>query len=42
MPRAKAEIITQTFKNADIIALQETHVPDDKTNRLKINGLPIC
>ncbi|KAL4092463.1 hypothetical protein QTP88_026964 [Uroleucon formosanum] len=41
LSRAKAEIIAQTFKDADIIALQETHVPDDKTNRLKINGFQL-
>lgn len=40
MSRAKAEIIAQTFKDIDI-ALQETHVLDDKTNRLKVNGVQL-
>lgn len=29
MSRVKAEIIAQVFNDADIIALQETHVPND-------------
>lgn len=41
MLKAITEIIAQTFKVADIIVLQETHVPDDKTNRLKVNGFQL-
>lgn len=41
MSKAKAELISHMFYNADIMALQETHIPDDRIERLKIPGFQL-
>lgn len=38
MSRAKAELISHMFSDADILALQETHISDDHIERLRIPG----
>lgn len=38
MTNSKVEIISQIFNNADVLVIQENHVPIDQTNRLKINS----
>jgi len=35
---AKSVILSKTIKDTDILALQETHVPEGETSRLKIPG----
>jgi hypothetical protein len=38
LTRAKSEILSKTFKDADVLALQETYVPEGESSRLKIPG----
>jgi len=38
LTRAKADILGKRFADMDVLVLQETHIPDGETNRLKING----
>lgn len=38
LTRAKSEILSKMFNDIDVIALQETHVPDGETRRLNITG----
>lgn len=38
LTRAKSVILSKMFKDTDILALQETHVPENETRRLKITG----
>jgi hypothetical protein len=38
LTRAKADILGKRFVDMDVLVLQETHIPDGETNRLKING----
>jgi hypothetical protein len=37
LTRAKADILGKIFGDMDVFVLQETHIPDGETNRLKIN-----
>lgn len=41
LTRAKAEIISKTFSEIDVLTLQETHVLEEETNRLMISGFDI-
>lgn len=38
LTRAKSDIISRIFKDTDVLALQETHIPENETRRLKIPG----
>jgi exonuclease III len=38
LTKSKANIINKLFPDADILAIQETHVPEGETNRLRIDG----
>ncbi|KAL4083862.1 hypothetical protein QTP88_029178 [Uroleucon formosanum] len=38
MTKSKAELISDVFHHADILALQETHISDDQLGKLKIPG----
>jgi len=38
LTRAKSDFLSKMFKDVDVLALQETHVPDGETRRLKISG----
>jgi len=38
LTRAKSDIISRIFKDTDVLALQETHVPKNETRGLKIPG----
>lgn len=35
--KAKAELVSNKFYNVDILALQETNIPDDHIERLKVS-----
>ncbi|KAL4153412.1 hypothetical protein QTP88_001245 [Uroleucon formosanum] len=41
LTRAKAEIISKTFSEIDVLTLQETRVPEEETSRLKIPGFEL-
>lgn len=34
--KSKAEILSNIFKNIDVLTIQKTHVPEGKTKRLAI------
>jgi len=38
LTRSKADIIYRLFPDADVLAIQEIHVPEGDTNRLRIDG----
>jgi len=38
LTRAKSDIISRIFKDTDVLALQEPHIPENETRRLKIPG----
>jgi exonuclease III len=38
LTKSKTEIIGNMFKNADVLTLQETHIPEDKSKQLQISG----
>lgn len=41
LTRAKADFLGKWFGEMDVLVLQETHITDGETNRLKINGFDL-